>query len=228
MIFLKTKIKNLSRFILKKIIPESRILFDDSIDFDYFKSFLWKTSLGKQVKLYTPYKIGESSIDNYTYIASNSNITNTHIGKFCSIGANLACGWGLHPTNGLSTSPMFYSTLKQNGVTLSNYDKVEERKPILIGNDVYIGANVTIIDGVIIGDGAIIGAGAVVSKDIPPYAIAVGCPIRIIKYRFTEQEIDCLLKIKWWDLGDEDLKNVEIDFFDVRSFISKYELINKL
>ena len=62
---------------------------------------------------------------------------------------------------------MFYSTLQQNGRTLSSTDKIEERKKIIIGNDVFIGANVTILDGVEIGDGAIIGAGAVVSKNIP-------------------------------------------------------------
>ena len=78
------------------------------------------------------------------------------------------CGWGIHPTQGISTSPMFYSSKKQNGITLSLIDKVEETKTIKIGNDVFIGANVTILDGISIGNGAIIGAGAVVSKDIPP------------------------------------------------------------
>lgn len=61
----------------------------------------------------------------------------TEIGKFCSIGPNFFCGWGVHPMDGISTSPMFYSTLKQNGMTLSLVDKVEERKNIRIGNDVF-------------------------------------------------------------------------------------------
>ena len=66
-------------------------------------------------------------------------------------------------------------------------------------NDVFIGANVTVLDGVTVGDGAVIGAGAVVSKDIPAYAIAVGCPIKIIKYRFSQDQIEALLKIKWYE-----------------------------
>ena len=132
---------------------------------------------GKNTLIYAPSHIFNTNIGNYTYIATNAHISETEIGKFCSVGPNLVCGWGIHPINGISTHPMFYSTMKQNGMTLSDTDKIEERKKIKIGNDVFIGANVTILDGVTIGNGAVIGAGAVVSKDIPPYAVAVGCPI---------------------------------------------------
>ncbi len=72
-----------------------------------------------------------------------------------------------------------------------------------------------------IGDGAVIGAGAVVSKDIPPYAVAVGCPIKIVKYRFDEERIEALKKIKWWEFDEESLKEVERLFFDVDGFIEK-------
>ena len=117
---------------------------------------------------------------------------------------------------------MFFSSWKQNGITLSQQNKIEEREKIIIGNDVWIGSNVTILDGVTIGDGAIIGTGAVVSKDIPPYAIAVGCPIRIIRYRFTPEKIDALLKIKWWDFDEKHLADVEKYFYDIDKFIEKY------
>ena len=170
--------------------------------------------------IYAPYSVSDTTIGDYTYIAPNSHISKTNIGKYCSIGPNLLCGWGIHPTNGISTSPMFYSTRRQNGTTLSTTDKVEERKTITIGNDVFIGANVTILDGVTIGDGAVIGAGAVVSKDIPPYAIAVGCPIEIKRYRFPAEQIDALQKIEWWEFDEEKLKDVERYFFDVEKFIN--------
>ena len=68
-----------------------------------------------------------------------------------------------------------------------------------IGNDVWIGLNATILDGVTIGDGAIVAAGAVVTKDVPPYAVVAGVPAKIIKYRFTESQIDFLLKFRWWE-----------------------------
>ena len=89
----------------------------------------------------------------------------------------------------------------------------------MIGNDVFIGANVTVLDGITIGDGAVIGAGTVVSKDIPPYAVAVGSPIQIIKYRFDEGTIQKLRNLKWWDFSDEQLKNFEKYFFDIEGFL---------
>ena len=183
----------------------------------------YNNSIDSDSYLYSPYYLVNAQIGKYSYIAINSTINNTTIGKFCSIGPNLICGWGIHPTNGISTAPMFYSTMKQNGMTLSEVDKIQELKPTFIGNDVFIGANVTILDGVNIGDGAVIGAGAVVSKDIPPYAIAVGCPIRIIKYRFEPEQIDKLLKIKWWEFEEDKLKDVEKMFFEVNGFIEKYK-----
>ncbi|MCR5444410.1 MAG: CatB-related O-acetyltransferase [Bacteroidales bacterium] len=213
--------KRIFKKILLGVIPELRILRDSNYDFSILSH--WQNCIDNKhhIILYAPYSITDTEIGDYTYISSNSQISKTIIGKFCSIGPNLLCGWGIHPTNGITTSPMFYSTRKQNGITLSDSDKVEERKPINIGNDVFIGANVTILDGVTIGDGAVIGAGAVVSKDIPPYAVAVGCPIKIIRYRFDEEKIKALRKIEWWNFDEEKLKEVESYFFDIEGFIEK-------
>lgn len=184
---------------------------------------VFNCEIGLNVKIYPPSNIGESIIGDYTYLAENSRLSKVTIGKCCSIGPNVLAGWGIHPTNGISTHPMFYSTRKQNGITLSQIDKIEERKPIYIGNDVFIGMNVIILDGVTIGDGAIIGAGAVVSKDIPSYAIAVGNPIRIIKHRFNPEQIKTMLNIKWWDFNLEELEEVENHFFNVDDFIDRYK-----
>lgn len=223
---IKNKIISFLDFVIKKTIiavygVNSNIykLLFNNIDLKE-KELIHNSILDKNVKLYTPYKLVNSNVGEYTYIAENSIINNTIIGKFCSIGPNLICGWGIHPTNGLSTHPMFYSTQKQNGTTLSKVDKIEETKNITIGNDVFIGMNVTILDGVKIGDGAVIGAGALVSKDIPAYAVAVGNPVKIIKYRFDDAKIEQLLKIKWWDFAKEDLPLVEKHFFEVEEFIN--------
>lgn len=217
----QARIKKIIRKLVTKSIPEIRYLDYLHGQGNEYNLLSWSddTTIGKNVLLYPLYHISASRIGDYTYIAQNSFISMTSIGKFCSIGPNLVCGWGIHPTNGISTSPMFYSTRKQNGTTISNTDKVEERKPINIGNDVFIGANVTILDGVNIGDGAVIGAGAVVSKDIPPYAVAVGCPIKITRYRFETVKIKELQKIKWWEFNDEKLEKVEKMFFDIDKFI---------
>lgn len=221
------------KYILRKIryyvlrsLPEAYLLFeikDRGMNLSFSsKEICCSSDIPDTVKIQSPSHISESSIGAYSYISQNAYISYASIGKFCSIGPNLICGWGIHPTDGISTSPMFYSTLKQNGTTLADYNKIEERKLITIGNDVFIGANVTILDGVTIGDGAIIGAGAVVSKDIPPYAIAVGVPIHIVRYRFSDEQISKLKQIQWWNFSEEKLKDIEQMFFDVNKFIDKY------
>jgi virginiamycin A acetyltransferase len=184
----------------------------------YYSNIKENVKQGRFVKLYSIHKLYNVTIGDYTYIAPNAHVHYTVIGKFCSIGPNLVCGLGIHPINGISTAPMFYSTYKQNGVSLSKNDKVTEVLDVKIGNDVFIGANVTILGGITIGDGAVIGAGAVVSKDIPPYAIATGCPVKIVKYRFDQKEIEKLLDIKWWDWEDDKLPLVEKYFFQLKDF----------
>ena len=187
------------------------------------KSERANTIVSEKAYVYPPFFLHDVRVREYSYVAKNSNITNCTIGKFCSIGPNFCCGLGIHPTYGISTSPMFYSPSKVNGSLLVQQPKLEESKHTNIGNDVFIGANVTVLDGVTIGDGAVIGAGAVVSKDIPPYAIAVGSPIRIIRYRMTEEQIAAMQRIQWWNWDDEQLQDVERMFEDVDGFIEKWD-----
>jgi aminocyclitol acetyltransferase len=82
-----------------------------------------------------------------------------------------------------------------------------EKSKVIIGNDVYIGANAFINASKVtsIGDGAIIGSGSVVLEDVPPYAVVVGVPARIKRYRFSQEMIDTLLRIKWWNWSVEDI-----------------------
>lgn len=81
-----------------------------------------------------------------------------------------------------------------------------------------------ILDGVTIGDGAIVGAGAVVVKDIPPYAVAGGVPAKIIRYRFSEEEIQKLLKIKWWNREQTWLREHAELFRDIKRFLERQTL----
>jgi acetyltransferase-like isoleucine patch superfamily enzyme len=212
------------RFLLYKFLPELRFLEKNSNNLEEIIKYgilskINQSIVSQKTALNKPYIINDVIIGDYSYIARNCFISHTNIGKFCSIGPNLVCGWGIHPTSGMSTSPMFYSTLKQNGYSLSQTNKIEERKQIQIGNDVFIGANVTILDGVVIGNGAIIGAGSVVSKNIPPYSIAYGNPIEIRKMRFDDETIQKLMKMEWWNSNDSELVTIEKYFFDVNSYI---------
>lgn len=215
-------LRNLGWSVLKTIYPSLKIDCEIPLAWDVLKSTRNDCTFEETAIAYIPYHLSRVNIGKYTYIAGNSSISLTDIGRFCSIGPNFFCGWGLHPTNGLSTAPMFYSASMQNGYSICKTSKVTERKKIVIGNDVFIGANVTVIDGISIGHGAVIGAGAVVSKDIPPYAIAVGCPIQIIGYRFTDEEVRQLLEIKWWNFDDTMLGDIEKYFFDIFGFLQKH------
>jgi virginiamycin A acetyltransferase len=186
-------------------------------------SITTNSTIDKTAVVYGNYSLKNVKIGYASYVSHNANISNTTIGKFCSIGPNFVSGWGIHPINGISTHPAFYSSIKKSSFTLCETDQFKEASPISVGNDVFIGANVTVLDGVSIGDGAVIGAGAVVSKDIPPYAVAIGCPIKVVKYRFSSEEIELLLKLNWWD-KDWLYKRVKNDFFDINNFLEEVSL----
>ena len=211
-------IKNLYNFI-KHLLRQTKMDWSSNLQIER-ECYIDKGTRANGNHGFFRVKIGFGSV-----IGKNASISYTTIGKFCSIGPNFLCGWGIHPTTGISTNAAFYSTAKQNGFTYSTTEKIEERKPIQIGNDVFIGANVMVLDGVIIGDGAIIGAGATVSKDIPPYAIAVGCPIKVIKYRFTPEIIEELLSVQWWNKNEEILRKVEKYFWEVDTFLEEIRKI---
>ena len=148
----------------------------------------------------------------------------TSVGSFCSIGQNVTLSTSHHPTNWLSTAPFcYYENMKLNGQT-KFYD-FEYSAPVQIGNDVWIGNNVTVMDGVKVGDGAIIGTNAVVTKDVPPYAIVAGVPAKIIKYRFDEETIKDLLELKWWELDEKYL--VDLQFDDIQKCVSQLKEIRR-
>ena len=190
-------------------------------DMRYMCSIAHNSRIGRFVKLNRPCRVSNVEIGDYSYIGPNSHVSNVSIGKFCSIGPRFFAGWGIHPVDGISTAPMFYSAARQNGLTMVKECKVEERKRIVIGNDVFIGVNVTVLDGVKIGDGAVVAAGAVVVSDVAPYSIVGGVPAKEIRKRFSDEVIAKLMKVKWWDFPDNKLKMVEQYFDNVENFLKE-------
>lgn len=148
-----------------------------------------------------------TEIGKYTYVAG-ARIQSAKVGRFCSIGPRARIGGlGRHPTEWISTHPVFFSTLKQANITYAEKDFFDECGEVIIGNDVWIGADAIVLDGVSIGDGAIIAAGAVVTKDVEPYSIVGGVPAKIIRYRFTDIQINFLQEMSWWNWPDEILRS---------------------
>lgn len=178
----------------------------------------------KNVRINRRNFLQNAEFGDYSYTGHNTTIKYATIGKFCSISWNVSIGGADHDYTKLSTHPL--AVLPNFGfVSGGVYTSYEE--PLGIGNDVWIGSSVEILRGVTIGDGAVIGAGSVVTKDIPPYAIAVGNPAKVIRYRFGDAIIERLLKIKWWDLNENVIRG-NIDLFTSDISEKTIEIIESL
>ena len=123
---------------------------------------------------------------------------NVVIGRYSSINSTAILGAVSHFYQGFSTGLLNDAG---NEIPLEKLAEGPLRNPTVIGCDVWIGAYSVIMRGVKVGHGACVGAGAIVTKDVPPYAIVVGVPARILKYRFTPEIIERMLRNKWWELS---------------------------
>ena len=121
------------------------------------------------------------------------------IGKFCMIasGVSFIMNGANHLTDAISTYPFaIFGNGWENAMEGKTYPN---KGDIIIGNDVWIGHNATIMAGVTIGDGAIIATNSTIVKDVAPYSIVGGNPGTEIKKRFSQETINKLLELKWWD-----------------------------
>lgn len=133
----------------------------------------------------------------------------TTIGRFCSIARTARAMNRNHPMNFKSMHAFFFNPTLQ----YCREDNVEYI-PLKIGHDVWLGHNSIIMPHVKeIGTGAVIGAGAVLNKDVPPYAVVVGNPARVVRYRFSKEEIEELLASRWWEKSIEELEPHIHEFF---------------
>ena len=140
------------------------------------------------------------TIGDYSYVNRESSLENCIIGKFCSISSGVYICPFEHNNKMITTHPV-----------VRWGEPVSPRPKVIIGNDVLISLNAIILEGVTIGDGAVIAAGAIVTKDVKPYEIVGGVPAKHIKYRFSDDKIKSLLKLKWWDWDIEVIKK-NIDY----------------
>lgn len=161
-------------------------------------SEVYNSAIEENVRIQTKCVVTDVELGRYSYIARETILNGVHLGSFVSVGPRCLLGLGEHPVDLPTTSPAFYSNRGQCGASFSETNAFEERKKIHIGHDVWIGARVFVCDGVTIGDGSIVAAGSVVTKDVPPYAIVGGMPAKLIRMRFSEDEVKRLLALQWW------------------------------
>jgi len=179
-----------------------------------------KCQIDKTAKVASGSALTKVKMGRYSYVGDYTHITDAEIGSFCSIGCHCGIGGGIHPSDHVSTSPVFLQGRNILGKNFSNIP-YDPSKKVTIGNDVWIGEGVYIMPGIKIGDGSIIGAHAVVTKDIEPYTIVAGVPAKSIKKRFDDDTIKKLLELKWWDLSDEELSDLGDSFADPADLINK-------
>ena len=199
-------IKKFYEFLILPIKLRDKVIFDRFARADKESRFEGRNYIGKHGR------IENSEIGYASYVSHYSHMIGTKIGRYTSVGPYVHTIIGSHPTrNFVSTNPAFYNPDTAVGLRYVERLKFEENmlvegRSVVIGNDVWIGAKAILLEGIKISDGAVIAAGAVVTRDVSPYAIVGGVPARIIRFRFEENKIAFLSRLRWWDKGDEWIK----------------------
>ena len=167
------------------------------------------------------YQIGDHTYGKPRVLSRGEGAT-LKIGKYCSISTHVIIFLGSeHRVDWVSTYP--FPLLWKEARSITGHPAT--KGDVMIGNDVWIGYGVTILSGVTIGDGVAIGACSLVVKDIPPYAIVAGNPAQVIRFRFDEETIKVLLRIRWWNWPDHQVReNIKyICSPSIETFIKKFE-----
>lgn len=210
---------------LMNILKKIRFILDRKIQISLLAEVDRNTTLEGKNRIIGKADVRGSFLGFGTYVGDGSKIIKAKVGRFCSIAPDVKVRIGRHPTRDfVSTHPAFFSRRDTMSFSFVKEDKFEEFRTleggysVLIGNDVWIGSDVILLEGITVGDGAIIGAGSVVSKDVEAYSVCVGNPMKVVRKRFTEEQIHKLLSLKWWNKDSEWIeKNVD-----------KFESIDKL
>jgi phosphonate metabolism protein (transferase hexapeptide repeat family) len=170
--------------------------------------------------------VAESRFGDYSYVVNDSDIIYATLGRFCSIASHVRINPGNHPLERVALS---HFTYRSSAYELGDDDAAlfqwRRDHHVTLGHDVWIGHGAIVLPGVTIGNGAAIGAGAVVTKDVPPFAIVVGVPGRVLRYRFPPEIVAALGRIAWWDWPHEKLREAMPDFrrLGAAEFCTRYD-----
>lgn len=143
------------------------------------------------------------------YIDNNDENCNLKVGNYVSIAENVTFLLGVeHRLDTISSFPFKDKIVKRQG------KEAFGKGDIVVDDDVWIGFGSIILSGIHIGQGAVVAAGAVVATDVPPYAIVGGVPAKIIKFRFSTDIVNKLLRIDFESLSDEMIKEHEEELYN--------------
>lgn len=163
-------------------------------------------------------------VGSFCSFAAGVNVVNNHNIDLISTSPFLVGSGGFEDVEGFKEVP--YEAWKDEKWYIPGINpqgKIPNVHRITIGNDVWLGENVIITNYSDIGDGVIAAAGAIITKPVPSYAIVAGVPARIIRYRYTQDQITALKKIRWWDWDDDIIRERYDDMYlPINEFIEKY------
>ncbi len=168
----------------------------------------------------TQYK--HTKIGRYCYgPLAKDNFKVESVGSFCCFADGVDVVWN-HPLDMVTQHDFIYESYCCKEIKNQTVTYGQLQKKFIIGNDVWLGQNVLLTNGIKIGNGVRAAAGAVITKDVPDYAVVGGVPAKIIKYRFSDEEIEKLNQIAWWDWPIEKIKACYEDFMDIDVFLEKH------
>ena len=203
----------------RKLVKEKGCTFQRKSKVRFFDSIFE----GKNVIIHGAH-INGCEIGYASYVAHDTILNNTKIGKYCSIGPGVRIMGGEHPTRKfVSTYPAFYTINPVLNVSYASQKMFPENRFVSdgffveVGNDVWIGSDVLIRQGVKIADGTIVAAGAVVTENTEPYSIVGGVPAKLIKYRFDAEDISFLMNLQWWYKGGGWIEEYAKYFDDIKN-----------
>lgn len=164
-----------------------------------------ESKLGSFAEIGRRNTVDHAVIGQSTYTGEFCIIKYCEIGKYCAVSWNVSIGGANHDLRHLCSTPLFRVMQERPAETYASFTE----EPLQIGNDVWVGAGAHILRNVTVGDGAVIAANAVVTHDVAPYAIVAGVPAKQIGQRFSDEIVEELLKLRWWDEPVERLQTAK-------------------